>query len=182
MSVDAVSTILAVGAVLLGALVMLTWGVGLLARLGGPDGPITSIRQSVARQGPRLSWLMALAATLGSLYFSEIAGFIPCELCWYQRIAMYPLVVVLGIAVVRREHGVRRYVIPVAAIGAVISSYHALIQHFPALATGGTCDIGIPCTAAWVWKFGFVSIPFMALVSFAVIVTLLGLDEGHPAR
>ena len=181
MSVDAVSTFLAVGALLVTALVAVTWALALVARLGGPTGPIESIRLTIAGQGVRLAWVMALIATLGSLYFSEVAHFIPCELCWYQRIAMYPLALILGIAAWRGDRAIRRYVIPVAAVGGVISVYHYLIQHFPDLAAGGTCDIGIPCSAAWVWKFGFVSIPFMAMASFAAIITLLALDRGRDA-
>jgi disulfide bond formation protein DsbB len=178
MSVDTVSTFLSVGAVLLAGLLAVVWLAALVAAAGGPSGPIESVRGTIAGNGLRLAWLMALVATLGSLYFSEVAHFIPCELCWYQRIAMYPLAVILGIAAWRRDTAIRRYVIPVAAVGGVISAYHYLIQHFPDL-SAGTCDIGIPCSAAWVWKFGLVSIPFMALASFGTIITLLALHGGQ---
>jgi disulfide bond formation protein DsbB len=117
---------------------------------------------------------MAVVATLGSLYYSEVAGFTPCEYCWYQRIAMYPLALILGIAAFRRDLAIRLYAIPLAATGAAISAYHYTIQHFPSLAQG-SCDLFAPCSAAYVWKFDFVSIPFMALVSFAVVITALAL-------
>src|ERR1700748_1234388 len=70
------------------------------------------------------AWLAALTATLGSLYFSEIKGFIPCDLCWYQRICMYPLAVILGIAVYRGDRSITRYVLPLAAVGALIALWH----------------------------------------------------------
>jgi disulfide bond formation protein DsbB len=180
MSVDAVSTFLSVGALLVAGIVVVTWGLAGASAVGGPNRPIESVRATVAGQGVRLAWLMALVATAGSLYFSEVAHFIPCELCWYQRIAMYPLAVVLGMAAWRRDLGIRRYVLPIAAIGGLVSAYHYLIQHVPDL-SGGTCDVGVPCTAAWVWTFEFVSIPFMALASFGAIITLLALDREQAA-
>jgi disulfide bond formation protein DsbB len=125
--------------------------------------------------GPAALWLaFAVAATAmaGSLYLSEVAGFIPCTLCWYQRIAMYPLVIVLGIAAWRRDAGIRPYVVPVAAIGAVIAAYHVVLQRLPGLPSGA-CPLDVPCTAIYVERFGFVTIPVMALVAFLAILTLL---------
>ena len=126
-----------------------------------------------------LAWLVALTATLGSLYYSEAANFVPCKLCWYQRIAMYPLVVILGIAAIRRDIHVRRYVVPVAGVGAAIAIFHYGLQRFPQL-TSGSCDPAAPCTSTWVWQFHFISIPFMALSGFALIAILLLLAPGEP--
>ncbi|MFP5297831.1 MAG: disulfide oxidoreductase [Actinomycetota bacterium] len=119
------------------------------------------------------AWSIALTATLGSLYYSEVAGFTPCKLCWYQRIAMYPLVVVLGIAAVKFDHRIRRYVLPIVSIGALISSYHYLLERFPSWESGASCDPVAPCSVTWVWEFHFISIPFMALSGFAAIGALL---------
>lgn len=119
------------------------------------------------------AWSIALTATLGSLYYSEVAGFTPCKLCWYQRIAMYPLVVVLGIAAVKFDHRIRRYVLPIVSIGALISSYHYLLERFPSWESGASCDPVTPCSVTWVWEFHFISIPFMALSGFAAIGALL---------
>jgi disulfide bond formation protein DsbB len=177
MSVNTVSTFFAVGAIFLGVGVLgvvLLWLISLVS-----DGAATALErlsESVRGYGLWIAWLMAMVATLGSLYYSEIAGFTPCDYCWYQRIAMYPLAIILGIAAFRRDHGVRRYVVPLGVIGGFISAYHYLIQHFPDL-DAGSCNVFAPCTAAWVWKFDFVSIPLMALVSFAVIITALALDR-----
>ena len=93
-----------------------------------------------------LAFLVAAAATAGSLYFSELAHFIPCTLCWYQRIAMYPLSLILLIAAIRRDRGVRWYVGPLAGAGAVISTYHYLVEWYPSL-EGPTCArCRVPCT------------------------------------
>ncbi|HEY5155790.1 MAG TPA: disulfide bond formation protein B, partial [Acidimicrobiales bacterium] len=78
-----------------------------------------------------LAWVVALVTTLGSLYFSDIAGFTPCKLCWYQRIAMYPLAVLLLVAAIRRDRAVWVYVVPQATIGALIAVYHTQLQAFP---------------------------------------------------
>jgi disulfide bond formation protein DsbB len=122
---------------------------------------------------------VAAAATLGSLYYSEIAHYVPCDYCWYQRIAMYPLALILGIAAFRDDRSITRYAVPLAAAGGLISGYHYLIQQFPDLSTG-SCSAAAPCTATWVWEFGFVSIPFMALSCFAAIVALLSIRMGGP--
>ena len=111
--------------------------------------------------------------TLGSLYFSEIADFVPCKLCWYQRICMYPLVVILGIAALRRDRGIRLYVLPLAAIGAVVSIYHSWIQAYPPVGGTSFCTLDAPCTERYVWEFGFVSLPLMAFSAFAFIITMM---------
>lgn len=177
MSVNTVSTFLATGAVLLGAGLITLLVIWIFALISDRARTVlATISASFEGFGLRLAWVMALVATAGSLYFSEVAHFTPCELCWYQRIAMYPLALVLGIAVVRRDQAVRRYVLPLAISGAVIAAYHYTIQQFPDLSVTA-CSTTTPCTSAWVWKFGFVSIPLMALVSFATIVAVLLLDR-----
>jgi disulfide bond formation protein DsbB len=122
-----------------------------------------------------LAWLIAAVAMAGSLYFSENAKFVPCKLCWFQRIAMYPLALLLLIAAIRRDEGIRRYAIPLASVGAAISAYHYLIEWRPSLSSG-TCEITAPCTVPWFRQFGFVSLPLMALCGFAAIISLLALS------
>ena len=125
--------------------------------------------------GPAALWLafvVALTATAGSLYFSEVARFTPCVLCWYQRIAMYPLVILLGLAAIRGDLSIRRYVAPVAVIGAAISIYHIGVERLPGLPSGA-CSIDVPCDLIWVERFGFITIPVMALVGFLAILILL---------
>jgi disulfide bond formation protein DsbB len=125
-----------------------------------------------------LAWAVAVVATLGSLYYSEVVHLPPCNLCWYQRIAMYPLVVVLGVAALRSDRGVRRYALPVVAVGAALSVYHYQLERFPSQG-GLACFVDAPCTTVWVWRFHYISIPFMALSAFALIATLL-LLAGRP--
>jgi len=120
-----------------------------------------------------LAFLVAATCTLGSLYFSEIAEFTPCRLCWFQRIAMYPLSVILLVGAIRKDDAVRWYAGPLAAIGAGISAYHTLIEWRPALDTGA-CEVTRPsCTFVWFREFGFLSLATMALVGFLTILILL---------
>ena len=134
---------------------------------------LARVRTSVGVQPLQLAALVALVATVGSLWLSEGVGFTPCKLCWYQRIAMYPLAVVLGIAAVKRDVAVRRYVIPIAAIGGAISIWHILIERFPSLSSSSSCDVANPCSIIWVERFGFLTIPTMALTGFVLVITLL---------
>ena len=119
-----------------------------------------------------LTLIVASVATAGSLYLSEIAHLLPCRLCWYQRIAMYPLVVILVVAVWRKDRGSVRYVAPIALIGTAISTYHYLIQRFPGL-DSGSCGSGVSCSAPYFEQFGLMSIPYMAGSAFALILALM---------
>ena len=118
----------------------------------------------------------AFVCMAGSLYFSEEAHFVPCRLCWYQRIAMYPLVLLLGIAAVRRVVAIRLYAIPLAAIGAAVSIYHVQLERFPEQAT--FCSVEAPCNLPPVQQFGFVTLAVMALCGFAAIVALLAVARA----
>jgi disulfide bond formation protein DsbB len=124
-----------------------------------------------------VAWLVALVATTGSLIYSEVVGFIPCKLCWYQRIAMYPMVAVLLVGALRREPMVKYYALPLSLVGLGISVWHYLVQAFPSIETGA-CDLANPCSARWVNVFGFVSIPFMAGAGFLLISVLLAFYLG----
>ena len=129
----------------------------------------------------RLAFVVALVATLGSLYLSEVAGLVPCTLCWFQRAAMYPLAVVLGVAAFRRDLAVRPYAIALAGAGTAISTYHYLLERFPAL-DAGACDPDNPCTLTWVWRFHYLSIPLMAGTAFTLVAAVLLLAGPRPAE
>lgn len=120
-----------------------------------------------------LSWLVSIIATLGSLYFSEIRGFIPCELCWYQRILMYPLALILGIGTFQNDSSVKRFVLPMATIGWCISLYHYLLQKVPGFAEIKPCVNGVPCNEQYINWGGFITIPFLALTAFTIIIFLM---------
>ena len=141
-----------------------------LAAAGNDDA--SRLGSSVSESGVWLAWLVALGATLGSLYFSEVADFTPCRLCWFQRIAMYPLAVVLLVGAIRKDLNVRWYAAPLAAIGVAISGWHSLIEWRPAL-DNGACEFqGPSCTFIWFRQFGL-SLANMALIGFLTILTLL---------
>ncbi len=125
------------------------------------------------------AWLVSILATLGSLYFSEIKGFIPCELCWYQRILMYPLVVILGIGMFQHDSSVKKFVLPLAIIGWSISLYHYLIQKVPGFAPIKPCASGVPCNVEYINWFGFMTIPFLALTAFSLIIIFLTLAKTN---
>ena len=143
--------------------------VALVASGGG-----TRLRQTVGAAGLSAAFVVAALAMAGSLWFSEVARFDPCRLCWYQRIAMYPLVLILGIAAWRGDRGIGRYVLPMAIVGAVIAAYHYALEWLPALDTGA-CSASTPCTTVWFREFGFVSLPYLALSAFLLISVLVWL-------
>jgi disulfide bond formation protein DsbB len=128
---------------------------------------------TVAPHAVALAWVVALVTTLGSLYYSEHAGFVPCELCWYQRILMYPLVLVLGVAWLRRDRKAWMTALPFVVIGAPLSLYHWLVERVPSFASTSSCSIDAPCTAPWFEKLGYVTLAWMAMSSFLLIGALL---------
>lgn len=144
-----------------------------LARVSTSAGTAyASVARVIAPSALSIAWFVAFLATAGSLYFSEVAGFEPCRLCWYQRIAMYPLVVLLAIAAARRERAGAIYAGALAAIGAVIAAYHVALEWFPSL-DSGACDPNNPCTLIWFRVLGFISLPTLALAAFLFIMTVL---------
>lgn len=117
-----------------------------------------------------LAAAIAAVATGGSLFLSEVAGYVPCELCWYQRIAMYPLVVIVTVAAWRSDPEVWRTVAPIASVGAAVSVWHIAVERIPSLA--GACDQAAPCALRWVEEFGFLTLPMMALTAFLAVLVL----------
>lgn len=123
------------------------------------------------------AWIVSVVATLGSLYFSEIRGFIPCELCWYQRILMYPLALILGIGTFQNDPSVKKFVLPMAIIGWCISLFHYLEQKVPGFAAIKPCTNGVPCSAEYINWLGFITIPFLAFTAFSLIIVLMLLNK-----
>ena len=132
------------------------------------------MNKDTEKNGKRLgflyfAWLVSLIATLGSLYFSEIKGFVPCELCWYQRIFMYPLLLILGIGTFQSNFSVKNFVLPMSILGGAISLMHYLEQKIPGFGGIKPCVNGVPCTTEYINWFGFITIPFLALTAFSLI-------------
>jgi disulfide bond formation protein DsbB len=119
------------------------------------------------------SWIVAVVAMLGSLYFSEIMHYTPCKLCWYQRILMYPLVIILGIAAVRKDTKIYVYTLPLSIWGLGISTYHYLMQKTGWFKTAATACGVVPCDVDYIDWFGFVTIPLLAGVAFLLISIIL---------
>jgi disulfide bond formation protein DsbB len=118
-----------------------------------------------------LAFVVALLATSGSLYYSEIAKFQPCELCWFQRIFIYPQVILLGIAWLKKEKYILDYSLTMIAIGIVISLYHNYIYY--TAQPSGFCSIVAPCTQQYIVGLGYITIPLLALTSLVLMGLLL---------
>jgi disulfide bond formation protein DsbB len=152
-----------------------------LLALGGSVAVVVA-RTAGGDAGRRLLRDLApLQLAVGSLYFSEVVNYRPCMLCWYQRIAMYSLAIVLVIAAVRRDRGIAPYAMVLAGIGALVAGYHWLLERWPAIDTG-SCSADAPCSVPYFEVFGFVSLAFMAFCAFVtVIVFLVALPSGNSA-
>jgi disulfide bond formation protein DsbB len=128
-----------------------------------------------------IALLAAWVATCGSLFFSEVLGWPPCALCWYQRILMYPIAVVLGVGILRRDRGLHLYVLPLSVAGIGVALYHHLLiktNWFPP----PSCSSGVPCNVDYLNWLGFVTIPFLALTAFAIItVAMIAWELLQPA-
>lgn len=112
------------------------------------------------------AWLIALVASLGSLFFSEIMQLPPCVLCWYQRIAMYPLVFIIGTGILMRDRRVKFYALPICFIGLAIAVYHNLLYYKIIPDSIAPCTQGISCTTVQIEWLGFITIPFLSLTAF----------------
>ncbi len=120
------------------------------------------------------AWVVAAVATGGSMYFSEIAHYVPCQLCWYQRICMYPLSIVLLVGAILRDRRVVLYSMVFPVIGALVSIRHIYIENNPE-AESASCRVGAPCSTKYVDEFGYITIPVLALTAFVLIGLLLGI-------
>jgi disulfide bond formation protein DsbB len=157
------------GQVLAGVLVL----AGLL-RLAGVPGPLHAIRSAVWGYELWLAFVITGVATGGSLFFSEVAHFVPCELCWFQRIFMYPLAIVTLLAAIANDHRISRYLLPLPVIGAGIAVYHILVEERVVEQTNA-CLVSAPggCAVKWVDEFGYVTIPVLALTGFILAFAFL---------
>lgn len=138
------------------------------------------MRKFFERWALYIAFVQAWLATLGSLYFSEIRHWTPCLLCWYQRILMYPLIIILGVGIWRKDKNVAYYVLPMSIIGGVIAFYHYMLQMTPLKdLTPIACNAYGPCTEVRALTFGavtlpkFVTIPFLSLAAFLVITAMM---------
>jgi len=124
------------------------------------------------------AFLVSLTATLGSLWFSESVGFVPCKLCWYQRIAVFPLPLLLGGIMLRRDRRAALLLLPSTVLGACVAVWHWLVERVPALSGATSCAVDVPCSVPWFTEFGFVTLAWMAFSTLSfVIVTVLAVSR-----
>jgi disulfide bond formation protein DsbB len=122
------------------------------------------------------AFVVAAIATGGSLFFSEVAHFVPCELCWYQRICMYPLSVITLLAALAGDYRIARYLLPLPAVGAGVAVYHMLVEN-GVVGQSSACFVSAPggCATKWINEFGYITIPTLALTAFLLLAGLLSL-------
>lgn len=163
----AVLGVIGQAAVVLLVLVALLWLVGY-------RGPLGRVRAAIWGYELWLAFLVAAIATAGSLFFSEVANFVPCELCWYQRIFMYPLAIVTLLAALFNDDRIARYLLPLPVIGAGVSVYHLLVENGVVEQTKA-CLVSAPggCATKWIDEFGYVTIPTLALTGFVLVFAFL---------
>jgi disulfide bond formation protein DsbB len=158
-----------IGQVLAGLLILIA-----LAAAVGVRGPLRWLRSALWGYELWAAFVVAAIATGGSLFFSEIAGFVPCELCWFQRICMYPLSILTLLAALAGDHRVARYFLPLPVVGAGVSIYHLLVENH-VVSTPQGCQIGAGCTVKWINEFGYMTIPTLALTGFVLLIGFLAL-------
>lgn len=120
-----------------------------------------------------LAFFQALIATLGSLFFSEILHYPPCVLCWYQRIAMYPLVIIFAVGILIKDKKVYLYALPLIAGGWVVALYHNLLYYSILPEAVAPCLAGVSCTTKFIEWFGFITIPMLSLLCFTILGVLM---------
>lgn len=163
-------------------LVVLCGGIVTVAALVVPGARwsgawIANVRQSSL-------WLVCAitcGAMVGSLYFSEVANYEPCKLCWYQRIAMYSMAIISLVAVILRDRAVARYTIVLASAGLIVSTYHYLLEWYPSLESD-VCSVDVPCTTVWFREFGFVTLSFIAGSAFITVIALSVVSISRPTN
>ncbi len=120
-----------------------------------------------------LCWFLVTSSTLGSIFFSSVMEFAPCVLCWYQRICLFPLVLIIGMGLFPVDKKVVRYALPLAIAGWLIALYHSLLYSGIIPESIQPCSQGVSCTEEYIDLFGFITIPMLSLLSFTTIIILL---------
>ena len=173
---DAFSITIAIAALVVQVLLVLLLVVAIAALFSQrARGWLVEIRDGLLGGELWIAFAFAALATAGSLFFSEVSQFIPCRLCWFQRIGMYPRAVLLLLAAIRKDtRGGAIYGLPLAVFGSIVAIYHIYIEYNPEAETAG-CKIGAPCATKWIEKLGYITIPVLALTAFLAIIALLSM-------
>ena len=170
--------VLGVAGQVLGAVLILAG----LAAAAGARGPLRAVRSALWGYELWAAFVVAAIATGGSLFFSEIAHFFPCELCWYQRICMYPLSITTLLVALWGDHRAARYLLPLPIVGAGVSIYHILIEN-KVIAEPHQCLASAAggCATKWINEFGYMTIPTLALTGFVLLIGFLVLAAAGEA-
>ena len=159
------------GQVLAGLLIVIA-----AAAAAGLRAPLQALRNALWGYELWAAFVVAAIATGGSLFFSEIAHFVPCELCWFQRICMYPLSIVSLLAALANDRRAARYLLPLPVVGAGVSVYHLLVEN-GVVEQAKACLVSAPggCATKWINEFGYMTIPTLALTGFVLLIAFLSL-------
>jgi disulfide bond formation protein DsbB len=153
-----------------------------LAALVGVRGPLSALRSALWGYELWAAFLVAAIATGGSLFFSQVAGYVPCELCWFQRICMYPLSLLTLFLAFHGDYRATRYLLPFPVVGAGVSIYHVFVENGVVNQTTA-CLVSAPggCATKWINEFGYMTIPTLALTGFVLLIGFLALaSAGAP--
>lgn len=142
----------------------------------GVRGPLGALRRLLWGYELWAAFVVSAIATGGSLFLSDVAHFVPCELCWFQRICMYPMSLLTLLAAVRNDHRIATYLLPFPVIGTCISIYHLLVEH-GVVEQSTQCSLSAPggCATKWIEEFGYITIPTLAITAFTLLIVILGL-------
>lgn len=131
-----------------------------------------------------IAWMQSVVAMIGSLFFSEVMKLVPCTLCWYQRILMYPLVIIIFVGMIRKDKSIQYYVLPFSILGSLVALYHNLLYYKVLPQSVQTCALGVSCTTKYIEWFGFITIPLLSLAAFMVIniCVILHIASNHESK
>lgn len=139
---------------------------------------IKKIIDFIQKNAIKLILVQLTLALFGSLYFSDVKGFEPCVLCWWQRIFMYSQIPVIIVALLKKEVDIYKYTLTLSILGIIVSIYHNLL-YTGFIKNEDFCTGGISCTSKYIEYFGFVTIPFLALMSFVIVITLSIISRNY---
>lgn len=129
-----------------------------------------------------IAWVTAVVSMVGSLYFSEVLGLAPCSLCWYQRIVMYPLVLIIGLGIIKKDRHFYDYALPLSVIGGTIALYQNMLYYNVISEGTSPCTFGTSCITKYISLLGFIDIPLLALFASIIITATLLIHKKHVHR
>jgi disulfide bond formation protein DsbB len=179
MILEIVNNVLASLTVIAQLFIIAGWGYFLSRR----KDPADKFLNFLGRQAVGLAFLVAVIATLASLFYSEIAGYPPCWLCWWQRLALFPQVILLGLALIKKENSVIDYSLTLLSGGILVALYHNYLSWGGSTLTACTASAsGVSCLARYVFEFNYITIPLMSLSAFLLLILLLIVKRFYPPK